>query len=254
MSFWLLTASNYTLGREATLSRYAYAGAVFTLLLAADLLRGVRFGRTVLWAGAAVTAAAAIANLQPLQDGRDYFREQAVLTKADLGAMEIAERTIDPGFELTPEIAGTPSLIDVFAHEYFPMEEEHGSPAYSPRALLTAPPLGRRQADVVLANALPVELAIEPDVALPLGGRRCTAIAAGGRARVVRLAPGITHVAFGPGPSAALGLRRFATDEYPLNTRDIPGGSVAELKIPADRSSQPWSLRIEAPRGAELCR
>ncbi|HET6997971.1 MAG TPA: hypothetical protein VFI03_05215 [Solirubrobacterales bacterium] len=252
-SFWVLTASNYTVGREATLSRYAYAGGVFTLLLAADLLRGVRFGRVALWAAAVVTAAAAIANLQPLQEGRDFFREQAVITKADLGAMEIAQRTIDPGFELTPEIAGTPSLIDVFAHEYFPVEREYGSPAYSPRALLTAPPLGRRQADVVLVYALPVELEIERETALPPGSGPCTAIAPGSAPRAVRLGPGVARVAVAPGPDAALGLRRFAAGEYPINNRGIPGGSVVALRIPPDRSQQPWLLRIEARQGARVC-
>lgn len=253
-SFWLLTASNYTVGREAVISRYAYAGAVFTLLLAADLLKGVRFGRPALWAGAAITAAAAIANLQPLQEGKDFFREQAVLTKADTGALEIARRTVDPGFELTPEIAGTPSLIDIFAHEYFPMESEYGSPAYSPEALLTAPPLGRRQADVVLAYALPVELSVEPGATLPAGRGACTAIAAGSAPRTVRLTPGVTRIGFAAGPEVSLALRRFAVGEYPLNNRGLAGGSVVVLRIPADRSSRPWSLRIDASQAARVCR
>jgi hypothetical protein len=253
-SFWLLTASNYTVGREAVISRYAYAGAAFTLLLAADLLKGVRFGRPALWAAAAVTAAAAIANLQPLREGKDFFREQAVLTKADTGALEIARRTVDPGFELTPEIAGTPSLIDIFAHEYFPMEREHGSPAYSPEALLSAPPLGRRQADVVLAYALPVELSVKPGGTLPTGRGACAVIPAGSAPRTVQVAPGVTRVGFAAGPRASLGLRRFAIGEYPLNTRGIEGGSVAVLRIPADRSSQPWSLRIDASQAVRACR
>ena len=236
------------------ISRYAYAGAVFTLLVAADLLKGVRCGRPALWAGAAVTAAAAIANLAPLREGKDFFREQAVLTKADTGALEIARRSVDPGFELTPEIAGTPSLIDIFAHEYFPMESEYGSPAYSPEALLSAPPQGRRQADVVLAYALPVELAVEEDAALPAGSGPCTVVAAGGRPRAVRLAPGVTRVAFAAGPDTALGLRRFSRDEYALNTKGIPGASVAVLRIPADRSPRPWVLRVEAAGGARVCR
>ena len=69
-SFWLLAGFNYIPGREAVASRYAYAGAVFILLLAAELLIGVRFGRVALWIGAGVTVAAVAAKSRPAQTGQ----------------------------------------------------------------------------------------------------------------------------------------------------------------------------------------
>ena len=44
-------------------------------------------------------------NLVPLREGRDFFKQQTVLTRSDLAAIEIARRTVDPAFTLPPEIA-----------------------------------------------------------------------------------------------------------------------------------------------------
>jgi hypothetical protein len=253
-SFWLLAGFNYIPGREAVASRYTYAGSAFLLLLAADLLRGVRFSRAALWIGAAVTAAAITANLIPLDDGRDQLRAQTVFTRSDLAAMNIAERQIDPSFSLAPDIAGTPSLIDVNAAEYFDAKRQYGSPAYTPRELADADEVGRRQADVVLARALGIAAVVRPDSSLP-ARRGCVAIAAGDAAkRELRLAPGLTRVGLGPGPDGSFGLRRFAVGEYPVATAAAPGGSVTLLRIPRDPVARPWRLHIDASQAAVVCR
>ncbi len=49
-------AFNQEPGRTAIASRYQYGGAVFVLLIAANLLQGVRPSRRVLTVAAAVTA------------------------------------------------------------------------------------------------------------------------------------------------------------------------------------------------------
>ena len=55
-SFWLLSAFNQFPGRDAASSRYVYLGAVFLLLIAAELARGVRVGRPALLAAGATTS------------------------------------------------------------------------------------------------------------------------------------------------------------------------------------------------------
>ena len=79
-----------------------------------------------------------------------------MITKADLAALEIARSTVEPDFQLGAEIAGTPSLVNVYADKYFDAVDDHGSPAYSEGELLEAPESGRRQADIVLSQALPL--------------------------------------------------------------------------------------------------
>ena len=128
------------------------------LLLAADLLRGVRFGRATLVVGGVVTVAAVASNLVPLRDGKEWLREQTVLTRSDLAAIEIARRTVEPSFGLTPEIAGTASLIDVYAGDYLSAARADGSPAYTAAELARAPAAGRRQADIMLSQALPLSM------------------------------------------------------------------------------------------------
>ena len=250
---WFLTAFNYIPGRDPTASRYQYAGAVFVVLLLANLLQGTRFGRRTLIAAAAVTLLAIGPNLVVLKDGRDTLREQTTLTRADTGALDIARRTVAPSFELSPEIAGTPSLIDVFAGKYGEAVEEFGSPGYTPEELESAPQLGRKQADIVLGQALPLSTVTrigEYDVS---GGAGCVAVN-GGEGKEVPVRPGTTRIEVAPGPHAGFSLRRFAVGEYPVVTEGAPGRSTTLLTIPRDEATQPWYLLVEASQAARICR
>jgi hypothetical protein len=253
--YWFLAAFNYIPGREAHSSRYMYAGAVFVLLLAADLLRGVRFGRVALAVGAVVTAAAVASNLGPLRDGKDWLREQTVLTRSDLAALEIARRTVEPSFGLTPEIAGTASLIDVQAGDYLSAVREHGSPAYTPAELARAPAAGRRQADIVLSQALPLSTKTFTGTD-SRGAGRCSLVAGsrGSGGGEVRVEPGVTGIEVAPGGRAAFSLRRFASGEYPVVTEGAPGDSTTFLRIPRDAVARPWHLRVEAAQRVRVCR
>jgi hypothetical protein len=255
-TFWFLAAFNYIPGREAYSSRYMYVGALFVLLAAADLSSGVRLGRRAVLVGGAIVAAVVAFNLVPLREGRAFFRSETVLTRADLAAIEIARRTVDPSFALTPEIAGTSFLAEVQAGEYLTAVREYGSPAYTPAELASAPGAGRRQADVVLANALPVTS--ETKVGAGRGDARqngCVAVS-GGRgpgAPPLRLHPGLTKIEIPPGGPGTIRLRRFAAGGYPLVTEGVPGGSTTLLRIPPDGAARPWRLQVEAAQGAAIC-
>ena len=70
----------------------------------------------------------------------------------------------------------------------------------------------------------------------------------------VRLSPGLTRIELAPGPPAALSLRRFAIDEYPVVTEGVPGDSAMLLRIPRDVAPQPWYLHVEAIQQVRVCR
>jgi hypothetical protein len=252
-AFWLLAGFSTIPGREAYSSRYLYAGALFVLLIAAELLRDVCLGRRALLAGGALTLVVAGFNLVPLREGRDFFEQQTVLTRSDLAAIEIAERTVDPAFMLPPEIAGTSFLNEIEAGEYLAAVREHGSPAYTPAQLLDAPEAGRKQADTVLANALPLGIAV--DSPPRRRSRGCVEVASepapGAAALPIR--PGAIAVELAPGPAGTIRLRRFASG-YPLVAEGIAGGSTTLLTVPRDESARPWFLLVEAPQGATICR
>jgi hypothetical protein len=250
---WFLTAFNYIPGREPIASRYQYATCVFIVLLLANLLYGLRFSRRALIVGGVVTVLAIAPNLVVLNDGKDVLREQTTLTRADTGALDIARRTVDPSFELSPAIAGTPSLIDVFAGKYLEAVDEFGSPGYSPAELEAAPELGRKQADIVLAQALPLATATTTGRYDPVGGENCVAVG-GGEGKEVAVGPGTTRIEVAPGPHAGFSLRRFAVGEYPVVTEGAPGESTTVLTIPRDEAEQPWYLLVEASQAARVCR
>jgi hypothetical protein len=256
VSYWLLAAFNYVPGREAASSRYVYAGAVFLLLMAAELLRGVRFSRRALWIGAALVFVAILPNLGQMQNGADWLEEQSVLTRADTGALDIARGTVAPNFVLNPEVSGTGSLFIVEAQKYFEATDAHGSPGYSPAELEDAPEVGRHWADVVLAKALGLSTVTTAESFdrsdVP---ENCVVVRAGHeRAGGVLLTPGTTRIEVAPGPHASLSLRRFAASEFPVKTAGAEGGSAITLKIPRDLAPQPWYLNVEAQQETRVCR
>lgn len=250
---WFLTALNAIPGRDPSSSRYQYAGAIFLLMIAANLLRSVRLGRRALVALGAVTALVVWSNLDALEQGRESLDAQSVLTRSDTAAIEIAARTVPPAFQLLEPVAGTPSLINVVAHEYLQAVDEYGSPAYTPAELSAAPAAGRRQADIVLSQALPLGADLWPQRFRARSGAGCVAVAGADPGSDLRLAPGATRIEVAPGPSAKLRLRRFAVGEFPVAVRDAPGRSTVVLRIPRDRSDRPWHLQVEAKQPVRVC-
>lgn len=253
-AFWFLAAWSTIPGREAWSSRYLYVGVLFLLLLAADFLKGVRIKG---WGLAAVVVVAAVVvgfNLEPLREGRDFFRTESRLTKADLGAIEIAARSVDPEFGLPPEISGTNFLNEIRAGEYLRAVDEFGSPAYTPAELAGAPEQDREKADIVLANALP--LGIETEAKPGQSSGRCVAVegSESSAAPPLVIRPGTTTIELGGGGPGAIRLRRFATASYPLVTEGVAPGSTTRLYVPADESRRPWQLQVEAAQGATVCR
>lgn len=257
-TFWLLAAFNYFPGREPTSSRYMHTGAVFILLLAADLLVGIRIGRQALLLAGAIALAAVAANLVILKEGKDWLAQQTTLTRADLAAIEISRKTVSPNFDLTPEIAGTPSLINVEAGRYLEDVREFGSPAYSTTELTNAPEDARKQADIVLVHALPVTTEIKTGAAgrAVVLRRPCTTVpgGAGPSTPPLPVRPGVINIKLGTGAPGTIRLRRFAVSEYPYGVGGISGGSTAVVRIPSDRNARPWFLQVEASQSAEVCR
>lgn len=252
-AYWFLAAFNQTPDRLPTASRYQYAGAILLLMVLAALLQGQRIGRRALLAGAAVAVFATALNASTLRDGQATLANTSVLTRAGTAAIEIARGSVAPDFYLSPEVAGTPTLIDVAAGTYLEATEEYGSPAYSQRQLAVAPPVARHQADVVLAAALPVTVGSAPPVAAA-ARKACVALPAGAGKPEVRLPPGGTRIELAPGDPARVLLRRFGPrDRGGVEIGSVAGGTVALLRIPRDRSPRPWTMRLEAAQPASVC-
>jgi hypothetical protein len=249
LSFWFLTAANFTFGRPPFASRYQYVGAVFVLMIAANLAAGWRPGWRGVLGALAVGVAAAAANLVTLHQSYRALAGTSEVVRGGLAGLEIAADDVDPGFVLTPQNSDFNYFTLVKAGPYLSASEKFGSPAYSQAELASAPEGARVAADKVLAAALPITL--QPTASPP--GLGCTtARGTGPAAPVLTLPPGGASLSAAHGAQASLALRRYASSSFPVDPGPLTGS--ARLEIPTDRSSRAWQLRIESVGRVTVCR
>ena len=242
VTYWMLAALNFVPGREASASRYVYAGAIFVLLMAAELLHGWKFSRRALLVTGAVAICAIGPNLAQLKDGGDWEQEQSIFTRSDLAALEIARPTVSPEFRFgSVEMTGTASLSLIEAKKWFEAVDSWGSPAYSPAELGRAPAIGRRYADVILSQALPLSLEAEVGSFDSGAGREnCVTFQPGQASRQeVKLGPGVTRIEAAPGPDVDFSLRRFASGEYRSRPKAPPAARRRCSPSPATERRSP---------------
>lgn len=268
LSFWLLAGINEMPGREATASRYVYIGVIFVLMFAAELLRGVRLGRWALVATFALLAVTIASNLSFLHQSYKSYKATSDIERADLGAIEIARDTVEPGFRLDEEIAQT-AYVGVQAEPYLAAVDEFGSPAFTPAEIAAAPEPARFAADVVLSRALgitftpssvgfvvgpaPVQVGGAPGDSRTRGSCLALGRAPGREPRVVELPPGGAILeSVGDAPVEAR-LRRFAADSFPVPTGEVPPGGSVVLDIPTDRATRPWQLELRSAGPIGVC-
>jgi hypothetical protein len=249
LAFWSLTAANFAFGRAPYASRYQYVGGVFVLMIAADLAAGWRPGWRGVAGTLAVGVAAALSNLVILHDGYQALARSSQIVRGGLAGLEIAADRVSPDFLLTPQNSDFNYFTLLTAGPYLSAEEKFGSPAYSQSELATAPERARIAADKVVAAALPITLE-------PAGGPGrtgcATVVGTGARAPIVVMPPGGAAVSAPPGLTVSLGLRRYASDSFPVDPGTLRGNE--RLVIPADRSSRPWQLRVDTSHRVSVCR
>jgi hypothetical protein len=249
LSFWFLTAANFTFGRAPYASRYQYVGAVFVLMIAAELASGWRPGWRAVLATMAVGAVAAMGNLETLHQAYRALSGSSQVVRGGLAGLEIAADRVDPDLVLTPENSDFNYFTLVKAGPYLSAADKFGSPAYSESELSGAPGSARVAADKVLAAALPITL--QPTAPPPASG--CTTVrGTGPAAPVLTLPPGGASLSATQGAQASLALRRYASPSFPVDPGPLRGS--ARLDIPTDRSSRPWQLRIDSVGPITVCR
>jgi hypothetical protein len=248
LSFWLLTAANFTFGRAPSASRYQYVGAVFVLMVAADLAAGWRPGWRGVLAVLAVGVAAALGNLATLHQSYRALAGNSEPVRGGLAGLEIAADRVSPDLVLTPENSDFNYFTLLKAGPYLSAAEKFGSPAYSESELPGAPEGARVAADKVLAAALPISLRPTPG---PPKGSCTTVSGAGSDAPILDLPPGGARLSAQRGEGAILALRRYASASFPIDPGSLRGN--ARLVIPTDRSSRPWQLRLETRGPVTVC-
>ena len=266
-SFWVLAALNEKPGRTATAPRYQYVSAVFILLIAAELVRGIRIKGAVRVVPIAAAVLIAISGVSLLHEGYNSYRTTSEIERADLGALEIARNEVRPQFALDPSFAD--AVILVSAGPYFDAADEFGTPAYTPGEIAAAPEEARVAADKVLAAALDLKVRPLRNSAPPLGpppvlkGPASAEIGREGACIVVRVsqlhAPLLEIPRLGvvlrseDGGEARVRLRRFAEQTVPVDLGTLSQGATSLLTIPTDSSSVQWKLSLQGSGPVSVC-
>lgn len=246
LGFWVLAALNVKPGRGPTESRYLLPGAVFVLMIAGELLRGVRVPRLGIALAFVAGAGIVASNLSVLHDASLAYRNTSDVVKADLGSLEIARDRIVFPVRLSEDIADTP-YVGVYSSAYLPAADRYGSPADTPAEIAAAPEPARVAADKVLARALGIGVSAWQG---PV--RDCRRIAPQGG--IIRLAPGGAIVRTSKTSGASLALRRYATASFPVTLRPLAAGSTSLLRIATDRATEPWELALRSRGRIAVCR
>jgi hypothetical protein len=215
---------------------YSYPALVLILLTFGELLKG-RVAVPLLTAGlVAVAIWAVVWNLGQMRDGGDQARAVSRQEKAELAALDLVRGQpgmprVNPSFR--PENF---FLRDVTAGAYFQVEDEYGTPAYSPQELRHAPADARRAADRVLLRALRIELLAggPGNKALSLDDIRC---------------PHVDHKGEPPRRyrSTELDISESRPTDVVVGAFDHDGcriGTVVGgvLKLPAVKGAPPWTV------------
>ena len=251
LTFWVLAGADFTPpGDEPTASRYQMVSAVFLILLAAEAFRPVRLSPPTLGAVTILALVAIGSNLAVLKDGYNLLRHQSQISKADLGALDIARGHVRSGFGLGEEEAGTPYLFGVTAGAYYRERDSHGSPAYTPAEIAAADPDVRRPADQVLVSGYRLRLAEDnrPGRIRGPGCRRLGPDFDAGAVSIV-LPPGGVTISNRGVEAAKISLRRFAPPRLAIDLGTVGPGFSARLAVPRDRVRVPWRL---GARGAPI--
>jgi hypothetical protein len=247
-------------------SRYMYPCAIFAVLLAVELLRGVPVRPRVVAVAAALVAISAISNLEQIDRQGTERRGISDGLRARLAAVEVARDTVDPGYR--PDKASV--HVHLLAGPYLDAVDDLGSPAYSVDELPTRSEPARAGADATLVEALRIRPALVPRERAATGRAPSVEAAEGGAeqrtARCARFRPHVRGATLdltlapggllvrpaGPAP-VEVRMRRFAGLPPNAPFAVVRPGTAALIAIPRDRSTRPWRVRLSASDPVEAC-
>jgi hypothetical protein len=218
------------------------------LLVAVELLRGLKLERRFAIPALVVVLAAVASNVLFLEESYESYLRTSRIERADLAAVEIARDRVDPSLVLSEGIAGT-GYVPVEAGVYLSARDAFGSPAFSESELVSAPAEARIPADKVLATALGVKL--RPATA-PRSLRGCRTVRLdSAKATTVALPVGGALLRTDAGP-VKVDLGRFA-NTFPVELGSLAGHRWSELAISPDRSRRPWQAELGGSGSAIVC-
>lgn len=246
LAFWIAAGVNRDISRLPTSSRFQYPSAVFLLLIAAEMLRGLRVPKLAVVPAAVVTGFAIAGGISLLhREDSERWAPYANSLRTSLAAVQIAGSSADPHFQVV-----FPPDIEASARAYFSATDKYGSPAFSEGELAARPQSERESADLTLAEALDLALHAPTKGEKAIGCQTLQASAAG-YTGVTLLHGGFTLANRSDG-SVEVSLGRFA-EGFPVRLGPLPTGVKTALMIPVDGSRRSWNLGVIGNGPVQLC-
>ncbi len=147
-SFWVLAALNASVDRPPTADRYIYPSAVFILLFAAELMRGVKLPRAGLAGAGALAAVVVVAGVGQMRDyGEGVMQPTSDQAKAILTAADIAGPRLAPDDGIAIYDGGNRAEVRLLRR----LEASSGPLGLTDSELAIASPALRTQTDTTLA-------------------------------------------------------------------------------------------------------
>ncbi|MBK8294322.1 MAG: hypothetical protein IPK93_05935 [Solirubrobacterales bacterium] len=180
-------------------------------------------------------------NLRQLVDGSNHLKESAVITRAELGAIELSREFVP--LDVTMDLHEYP----IPASNYLTaVDRFESSPAYDRTELMAAPELARQNADRLLALA--------ESLVTPAGAGSAGKLIARGNFVCRRVSPGDTFtrdklgiseiLVLGSWPETGIAVKRYASDFQLLALPDQSGRYV--IGTPDAAADPPWQIKVEA--------
>ncbi len=148
LAFWVFTALRRVQISSPVESRYLYVSALFVLLIAIELARGISLTRRAQALMAAAVAVIVVGNFGELRDGGRFLRAQADSARAVAGALELARPVLGDD-HLATSFPGFP-FLQIRAGAYLAAVDRDGSPAFEPAEIAAAIEDARLAADAEL--------------------------------------------------------------------------------------------------------
>ncbi len=276
LAFWVITGlaranvrvGGVVLSFDGDQGRYLYVGAVWIVLLAVELCRGLRIRAVPLLIASVLTAAAVISNFDVLREGGALLRSQAQITNAELGTLNMTRDIVPPSFASN----GFTLFAHLTAGGYFAAERELGSSAATPAQIASGPPGVTAAADAQLIRIhsptlIPSSLPVAALPGRPPGLDGAVSGPVSRRQACLRWSPAVGSLPNGSSllltlPSrgvllragqqpATISLRRFSAGFSPVGT--LAPRATARLHITADDVPAPWHLEISSSAPVLAC-
>jgi hypothetical protein len=271
LSFWLLTGLNRSIISSPDASRYIYVGGLFIVLLVVELARGESVSGPAVLVLAVAVGAAVVSNIGIYRDAGRYLREQAELSQAALGAVEISRSSV-PADHVALGVPGYPFLV-MRAGPYLDAADALGSPAATPAEIAAAPEPVRLTADAELFRIQGLAFAPSESEG-PFGERPAIDSVNGGTVNVtgacltlrpdaftqlgltptlaLTVPPAGVVVSTGDEP-ATIRLRRFA-QTFPADPQGrLNPLSSSSLRLSPDAAATPWHLSLSSQGRLRAC-